>query len=103
VPRREAYISAALQTSKGRSTIAITRDISTKGLLILTRLPLDVGEVIKLTAALGDTQHTLSGKVVRIEGMEIHELWRYKAAIAVDDADPAFKQLHAALAEQKPR
>lgn len=101
VPRKEAYISAALETSKGRSTIAITRDISTKGLLILTRLPLEVGEVIKLTAALGDAQHSLSGKVVRVEGMEVHELWRYRAAITVDDTDPAFQQLHAALAQRK--
>jgi len=103
VPRQEAFISAALETSKGRSTIAITRDISSKGLLILTRLPLDVGEVIKLTAVLGDAQHTLSGTVVRVEDMEIHELWRHKAAITVDEADPAFQQLYAALPERKRR
>jgi hypothetical protein len=99
-PRHEAYVSAALETSQGRSTIAITRDISAAGLLILTRLPLEIGEVVKLTAALGDAQHTLSGKVVRQEDVESHELWRYKAAIAVDDTDPALAAFHAALAGQ---
>jgi hypothetical protein len=98
-PRHEAYLSAALENSKGRSTIAITRDISTRGLLLLTRLPLEVGEIVKLTAAVGDEQHSLSGKVVRVEPLEVHELWRHKAAITVDDDDPALPALHAALTE----
>ena len=99
-PRHEAYISAALETSQGRSTIAITRDISPTGLLLLTRLPLEVGEVVTLTAALGGAPHTLSGKVVRTEAIDDHELWRHKVAIAVDDADPALAEVHAALAAQ---
>ena len=103
MPRQEAYLSAALETSQGQSTIAITRDISTRGLLLLTRLPLQVGEVIKLIAVVGDAQHALTGKVIRVEPMEIHELWRYKAAITVDDTDPAFQQLYAALPERKRR
>jgi hypothetical protein len=100
-PRQAAYISAALETSQGRSTIAITRDISTRGLLILTRPALEIGEVIKLTVALGDVQHTLSGKVVRVEALEPHELWRHKVAITVDESDPALAQLHAALEQAK--
>lgn len=96
-PRQAAYISAALETAQGRSTIAITRDISTRGLLILTRPALEIGDVIKLTVALGEAQHTLSGKVVRVEALEPHELWRYKVAIAVDESDPALPQLHAAI------
>ena len=99
-PRYEAYVSAALETSQGESTIAITRDVSAAGLLILTRLPLEIGEAVKLTAALRGARHTLSGKVVRHEDLEPHELWRYKAAIAVDEADPALARFHAALADQ---
>jgi hypothetical protein len=98
-PRQEAYVSAALETSQGRSTIAITRDISSTGLLILTRVDLVVGEVIKLTVALGGAQHTLSGKVVRREPLaEPHELWRHKVALALDGADPVLAQLQATLA-----
>ena len=67
---------------------------------MLTRLPLEVGEVVTLTAALGDAPHTLTGKVVRIEAVDGHELWRYKAAIAVDAADPALAEVNAALAAQ---
>ena len=100
-PRQAAYISAALETAQGRSTIAITRDISTRGLLLLTRPAPAIGDVIKLTVALGDAQHTLSGTVVRVEALEPHELWRHKVAITVDESDPALPQLSAALAEQK--
>jgi hypothetical protein len=99
-PRQEAYVSAALETSQGRSTIAITRDISSTGLLILTRVSLGVGDVIKLTVALDGSQHTLSGKVVRVEDMEPHELWRRKVALVVDGADPVLARLQATLAEQ---
>lgn len=102
-PRQEAYISAALETPQGRTTIAITRDISTRGLLLLTRAPLEVGDVVKLTAAVGEAQHALSGKVVRVEPLELHELWRYKAAIAVDESDPANAALHAALVAEHAR
>ena len=100
-PRQEAYVSAGLETSTGRSTIAITRDISSRGLLILTRATLTVGEVIKLTFALGESHHTLSGKVVRVEGVEPHELWRYKVAISVDDSEPSLTELDAMLAAAK--
>ncbi|HEX8109365.1 MAG TPA: PilZ domain-containing protein, partial [Kofleriaceae bacterium] len=75
-PRQPAHVSAALETAQGRSTIAITRDISTRGLLLLTRAALQVGELVKLTVALGDGPGTLSGKVVRVEDLDGHELWR---------------------------
>jgi hypothetical protein len=96
-PRQQAHVSAGLETAKGRSTIAITRDISARGLLLLTRAALEIGEVVKLTVSLGDGPGTLSGKVVRIEDLDGHELWRYKAAITVDDGDPVLARLHAAL------
>jgi PilZ domain-containing protein len=98
-PRQQAHVSAALETAQGRSTIAITRDISTRGLLLLTRAALAIGERVKLTVSLGDGHGTLSGTVVRVEDLDGHELWRYKAAITVDDGDPVLAQLHATLAE----
>jgi hypothetical protein len=98
-PRQQAHVSAGLETAQGRSTIAITRDISTRGLLLLTRAALEVGEVVKLTVALGNGAGTLAGKVVRVEDLEDHELWRYKAAITVEDGDPVLAQLRAALPE----
>lgn len=98
-PRQPAHVSAALETAQGRSTIAITRDISTRGLLLLTRATLQVGEIVKLTVSLGSGPGTLSGKVVRVEDLDDHELWRYKAAITVGDGDPVLAQLQATLPE----
>jgi len=99
-PRHEAYIPAALETRQGRQAIAITRDISSTGLLILTRLDLVLGEPVKLTVALDGSEHTLSGKVVRREDLEPHELWRHKVALVVDGANPVLAQLQATLATQ---
>jgi len=96
-PRQEAYVPAALETAQGRSTIAITRDISDRGLLLLTRAALQVGETVKLTIALADGPGTLMGKVVRTEDLHGHELWRHKAAIRIDEGDPVLARLHAAL------
>ena len=100
-PRQQAHVSAGLETAKGRSTIAITRDISARGLLVLTRAELAVGELVKLTVSLAGGPGTLSGKVVRVEDLEDHELWRYKAAITVDEGDPVLAQLRATLPETK--
>lgn len=100
-PRQEAYVSAALESPAGRTTIAITRDISARGLLLLTRAALDVGQVVKLTVPLGDAQETLSGTVVRTEPLDDHELWRHKVAITFAEADPVLARLHAALADAR--
>lgn len=103
-PRQEAYVPATLETLQGRQAIAITRDISSTGLLILTRLDLAVGDAVKLTVVQDGSERTLSGKVVRVEELESHELWRRKVALVVDGAAPALAQLQATLTGQaKPR
>ena len=99
-PRQEAYLSAALETAQGKSAIAITRDISSTGLLILVGARLVVGETIKLTVVIDEAQRSLSARVVRQERLEPHELWRYKVALAVDGADPVLAQVQSSLAAQ---
>ena len=99
-PRQEAYLSASLETSQGKSRSAITRDISSTGLLVLVGAGLVVGQVIKLTVVIDDSQRSLSARVVRQERLEPHEMWRYKVALAVDGADPVLAQIQATLAAQ---
>jgi hypothetical protein len=102
VPREEAYLSAVLETSQGRQTIAITHDISSKGLLLLTQLPLAVGEAVKLTVVVDGAQHVLSGAVLRVDDLELSELWHHKIALAVDGAEPVLAQLHARISDHAP-
>ncbi|HET7502390.1 MAG TPA: PilZ domain-containing protein [Kofleriaceae bacterium] len=99
-PREEAYLSAALETSQGSQTIAITHDISSKGLLLLTRVALALGEVVKLTVVIDGEQHVLSGAVVRVDVLESSELWHHKLALSVDGAEPVLARLHARLSER---
>lgn len=58
---RWAHNFASLREAADR-LVAIAREPSLRKAALLTRLPLEIGEEIKLTAVLGDAQHTLSGK-----------------------------------------
>ena len=94
---------AGLETpdrAQGKISIAITRDISSTGLLIFSRRELVVGELVNLTCVLDGTEHALSGKVVRVEPVDTHELWRCKAALAVDGQEHALRELQTAVAAQ---
>ena len=97
-PRREAYLSAELATNEGQSTIAITRDISPTGILLFSRIKLEVGQLVTLSV-LDGTQYTITGRVVREEQLEFHELWTSKVAISLDADDPVLAKIHASLAD----
>jgi hypothetical protein len=96
-PRHEAYLAGELETASGRSGIAITRDITPTGILVLTRIQLTVGEKIKMTVVLGDARHQLTGTVIRHEEIELGELWRHKLAIVLDGTDAELAKLYATL------
>jgi hypothetical protein len=100
-PRHTAYLVAEIDGE----TIAITRDVSVGGLLILTRVRLAIGTTIKLKVGLSDGDHVLSGKVVREEDVDpdVSTLWRTKLAITVDPEDPVLKKLLVELAEKQAR
>jgi hypothetical protein len=97
-PRHTAYLAAEIDTGAGRQAIAITRDVGAGGLLVLTRLHLDLGQVVKLRVAYGDKdERVISGTVVRQETLAPGEstLWRTKVALSVEPGDPG----HAAILE----
>jgi hypothetical protein len=96
--RQTAYISAELETATGRSTIAITRDISPTGVLVMTRIQPELGEPVTLTVHLEGSTYALVGKVVRVETMEPHEIWRRKVALTFEGPNPALASLRAAFA-----
>jgi hypothetical protein len=102
-PRVTAYVAAEIDTQEGRQAIAITRDVSAGGILVLTRLELAIGQVVKLKVAFGGRDdRILTGKVVRQEVLEPGEstLWHTKVALSVDPGDPVHAELLQALEEQ---
>ena len=97
--RLNASLPGQIETSEGKQTIAITRDVSAGGFLMFSRRTLAVGDTIKLTVVLHQKEHHVTGHVVRQERLEPGEstVWRTKVAIAVDDA-AVMQQLLSVLA-----
>jgi hypothetical protein len=97
-PRRAAYIAAELETGEGKSSIAITRDISTRGVLMFSRRTLAVGDAVTIKLVKGNESFVIAAKVTRVDTLSPDEstLWRTKVGVVVDD--PAMlERLHAAL------
>lgn len=101
-PRTAAYLAAEIETEGGHASVAITRDGSATGLLVLTRQKLNAGDHVKLKVAFGSEVHQLAGRVVRLEELdpELSSLWHNQAAIAIDTPNPRLAELFARVAEQ---
>lgn len=84
-PRHRATIPAQIETDTGRSTIAVTQDVSATGLLVLSHRPLEVGRDVTLHLLLDGNQHEITGTVVRHETLAAPEavMWSSKAAVAI--------------------
>lgn len=97
-PRVPASLAGEVETDAGRASIAITRDLSTSGVLILSRMELAIGSPVTFKVMFKNPAVTLSGKVVRHEPLDpmVTSLWRFKLAILIDPS-PTFDQLMAEL------
>lgn len=99
-PRLSASLAGEIETPEGKSSIAISRDVSPGGLLVFARSRLAAGTRIKLTVVYKAEQMKLEGSVLRCEELEpgASTLWRTTVAIAIDAEDPVLAQLYAAIA-----
>lgn len=102
-PRQPASLAGEIETNEGRQAIAITRDVSTSGLMLFTRLrEPNPGDAIKLRVMMGDQEVNVTGTVIRAEVVDPDEstLWRNRIAVSIDPS-PVYEQLAAKLIEQK--
>jgi hypothetical protein len=97
-PRVIAYLAGEIETSGGKTSVAITRDVAANGLLLLSRSQFAIGDGVSLTILSGSGGEArrvqVRGKVVRQDKLEPGEsdLWRTKVALAVEPS-PALSQL----------
>jgi hypothetical protein len=98
-PRITAYYAGELETAEGRHGIAITRDISAGGLLVLSRRTHAVGDEVSLSVICDGETIPLRGKVVRLQELEAgeSELYRCKVALSMDP-DGGLSKLYKKLA-----
>jgi CRISPR/Cas system CSM-associated protein Csm3 (group 7 of RAMP superfamily) len=101
-PRLAASLAGEIETSEGKSSIAISRDVSPGGLMIFSRSRLAAGTRVKMKVVFqGETQE-LEGDVLRCEELEpgSSTLWRTRVAIAVDPTHPVLSRIYTALAAE---
>lgn len=101
-PRLAASLAGEIETPEGKSSIAISRDVSPGGLMIFSRSRLAPGTRLKMKVVFqGETQE-LEGDVLRCEDLELGSstLWRTRIAIAVQPNHPVLGQIYAALAAE---
>lgn len=102
-PRHVATLPAQIETDAGRFTIAITKDVSESGLLVMSHQALDVGTGVTIYLSVGGAQYVVTGKVVRQESL-VHDesaMWRSRAAVAVDTTDSDLAKIFAAVTAAK--
>ncbi len=63
----------------------VTRDVSTKGLLIATRYGFKVGDRLEVTIHAKSGSTKTRAKVVRVEETPPSEPWRYRIAMELDE------------------
>ena len=89
-PRHLACFPAYVGTGEDAANIALIRDISVRGALLLTRERFDVDDSIELSMYVsgdpGAPPRVVGAKVVRFErrNVEQADLWLYSAAVEFD-------------------
>jgi len=103
-PRVAASLAGELETPEGKTSIAISRDISSGGLLIFARTRQPAGATLSLTVVFQGEQVTFEGTVLRCEELEpgSSTLWRTQIALAVDEKNEVLGRIYAALAAAPP-
>jgi len=98
--RHALWIPVQMEAQGDVQMLAVSRNISMSGVLVIVGASLEVGERVELTLQVpGEDDRKLGGEIVR---MQVNEedpdgLWRHKLAVAFDedvaDLEPAFERL----------
>lgn len=68
--------------------LGVTRDVSEKGLLIATRYHFSAGDELVVTVVGPSGSVQRKAAVVRVDENAPNEEWRYRVAVALDEALP---------------
>jgi hypothetical protein len=102
--RYEVWFPLDVKTERSERTVAITQDVSEKGMLVATPSKLSVGAEVRVSFKLPgpvEIEHVLEGVIVRVEKNDYdrRELWRYRVAIEFDDPLPELETVLKHLSE----
>src|SRR5262245_23179479 len=99
--RHVLWIPVQLASGTDVQMLAVSRNISWSGVLVIAGASLEIGQKVQLTLQIPGTEgeRKLDGEIVRVESNEEDPegLWRYRLAVKFDDAvpelEPAFEAL----------
>ena len=101
-PRFTVWFPMKVDASEGGESVAVSRNVSTKGLLMAAASKLEDGKSITVTFRLaghGDTERTVRGRIVRTEANsdDPDGLWPYRVAVEfesqMDELEPVLREL----------
>ena len=89
--RTPAVLAVALDTQDKQGRHGVTRDLSEKGLLVVTPSTFKRGDRVQVTVHAGGEDVNVSGQVARVDENPISspELWRWRVGIELDSPLPA--------------
>jgi hypothetical protein len=89
-PRTAAVLAVALESETKVARHGVTRDLSTKGLLIVTPSHFAKGDRLRIKVHAGHVGVDVSGRVTRVDENPISspELWRYRVGVELDEPLP---------------
>jgi len=89
-PRTAAVLAVALESETKGGRHGVTRDLSSKGLLIVTPSHFTKGDRLRIKVHAGNVGVDVSGRVTRVDENPISspELWRYRVGIELDEPLP---------------
>ena len=104
--RHEVWFPVRLQSSELKDRIAVSRDVSSGGLLLSAKTNLEPGAVVSVSFRVlpeDAEERTVSGRIVRVETNtdDPDGLWPLRIAIAFDEPVPALEEQLAAAVEDR--
>lgn len=88
--RKPAVLAVALDSGEKRGRHGVTRDLSSKGMLVVTPSSFKLGDRVEVTVHAGSEGVALVGHIARIDENPVSspELWRWRVGIELDAPIP---------------
>jgi hypothetical protein len=93
--RTPAVLAVGLETNEKQGRHGVTRDLSAKGLLVVTASTFKLGDRVEVTVHAGSEGLNVIGHVRRVDENPVSspELWRWRVGIELDAPLPRDFQL----------
>jgi hypothetical protein len=104
--RHVLWVPVRMRAGEDVTLLAVSRNISVCGVLVIVGASLEVGQRVELTPQVPDAdERTVGGEIVRVgpNREDAEGLWRYETAIAFEESLGELEGAFERLEEQTPR